>query len=612
MKNYIITASALSFVAAGALFVSQRDTTRPTHSTTTQTSDRATSNTSSTRTHAATDPQGHGEHREVCAHVVGDINSYAFDGEDSGSLSLAAFGLGSGTAKETEVRVTLRATLDTEVLETSEDVMVLLGRWRAFESSAIQEDARMRAPFLFQLGPDCQLLGFAYHKSLPLPYARTQQALLHDVAFRVPSTSEEAFGGTDTLGAYTSTVSVTLDARAQALTRAMESLEPWRTGLGALNQVDASTLDVTLAKRGWLERATLRARYSGQGITSRRTLEVERLTSTHTITDASRAQADYVWADLLPQELPLREGPVVTDADLRARDALRDVKLDDVMDRLVERVQGDSGLHTTWPELRTYLEAKPEKAAEVVGMLQDAELPAEATLSAYMALGNARTPEAKQALEGIMQDEQAPVFERVRAMFSLVDRDDVGDDLAFYLALKSAPLTNSRNEGEHVLARHSLLALGMMSGLKPDEASIRKLTERTVRSALASSTDGVMSSPAYGALANTGDPKLLSLVEGIADHPDFVTRMMASIVVRRMPPKQTAAFTYEWLKKEKDWRVKAKIYDVLEQQTFSARETIWASCAALSRSRWQMTTTCKTRSPWCFEAPLRLFRRGSR
>ena len=46
------------------------------------------------------------------------------------------------------------------------------------------------------------------------------------------------------------------------------------------------------------------------------------------------------------------------------------------------------------------MEAKPDAAREVIDKMKRAELPSEATMGAYLALGNMRTPQAKAALEG--------------------------------------------------------------------------------------------------------------------------------------------------------------------------------------------------------------------
>jgi hypothetical protein len=204
------------------------------------------------------------------------------------------------------------------------------------------------------------------------------------------------------------------------------------------------------------------------------------------------------------------------------------------------------------------------------------ELPAEATMGVYIALGNARTPQALAALEGVMEDERAPVIERSRAILALIDRDDVDLGLAGYLQEKSNDIASGQTEGARVLARQSILALGAMSGRKPwDEdlkasalAQAARLLEET------RDMDAAYQRPVFGALANIGDPSSLSMVSYIPDHLDADVREAAAIIFRRMPPEESSEFAARWLANETDANVKRKLWHTIELQTFDAREMI--------------------------------------
>ena len=211
-------------------------------------------------------------------------------------------------------------------------------------------------------------------------------------------------------------------------------------------------------------------------------------------------------------------------------------------------------------------------AKVVADRLVTDEIPSEATMAAFIALGNTRTIEAKTSLLEIVRNGSFTSFDRVRAIFSLVDRADVGDDLAHELAALAAPLAARENLGRHLVARHALLALGMLSGLNPQRDDIKQIAVAAIRKALSEAADSGIASPAYGAFSNIGDHELLPLISDVVDHPDYSTREVAALATRRMDPTKTAAFTRGWLEKEKDWRVKLTLYHNLELQTFEARK----------------------------------------
>lgn len=194
-------------------------------------------------------------------------------------------------------------------------------------------------------------------------------------------------------------------------------------------------------------------------------------------------------------------------------------------------------------------------------------------MGAYIALGNARTPEAKQALEGVMRDDDAPVIERSRAILALIDREDVGVELAEYLGETSSRLAGE-TPGERVLARQSILALGAMSGRKAWDSEIKETALREISRQLEATRNksAAYQRPVFGALANIGDSKTLEMVADIPAHLDPDVREAAAIVFRRMPPSGAAEFAAQWLSIETNANVKRKLWQTLELQTFDARE----------------------------------------
>lgn len=506
-----------------------------------------------------------------CIFEEGAVSSFKIEGKDAARIDPSGFGM-QGDAGEIEIESSYSATLHTEVLEVGEDGALLLGQLDDFRSTAVREDARVAAPFLFRVSEGCGLQGFAHDASLQEGYARIQQALLHDMTFDVPVGDVALFfEGQDTLGEVAGRVK-RIDGK---LEKRVSSLRAWSLGMGSLSSVDSAITVITPAESGWFSNLAFTGHYTGTGITSTRKLTVARQENegATSLSKISRAEKDYVWADLLSRMIPLDEGVAISQHELKQRDAVRDKSVDTILDRLVERVDDENvGIQDTWPELRAYMEARPEMAQVVADRIIANEIPAQATMGAFIALGNTRNAEARQALEAIVHDPSIAAFDRVRAMFSLVDRADVEDEFALQLAKLAAPLANSKSKEEHLTARHALLALGMMSGRKPNREDIKKIAVDAIRDALASAPNSIIASPAYGALMNVGDPALLAMIEDIPDHPDYSTREVAAIAMRRMPPSKTAEFTRRWLAKEKDWRVKITLYHSLELQTFAAQE----------------------------------------
>ncbi len=517
-------------------------------------------------------------HARDCTPSAGALASYAFEGTDVAAITPLGLGLGSD-ARATEVTTTYSGRLDTLVLESSDQGALVLGRLADFQSTAVREDARVRVPFLFRLAPHCEVQGFAHHADLGHGYARIQQSILHDLSFAAPRDFIR-FEGTDSIGRTSGAVRRRTDG---SIEKRVTTMAPWSTGLGSLNEVDDYVATITSSTQGWFTSATLRATYRGAGITSSRSLEANRLPEAQTLSGASRHERDYVWTDLLPSLVPLDEHVPVSQRDLDARQAVAHHEVDDVVERMIARVDAqDVGIQNTWPELRTYLEARPEMAHVIARRIVANEIPSQATMASFIALGNSRTPEAKTALLDIMRADANTSFDRTRAIFSLLDRSDVDDALAHELSALAAPLADTEDQARHLLARHALLGLGMMAGLRPEREDLREIARAAIVKALSESTSSIMLSPAYGALANVGDPSLLSLVEGIENHPDYSTREVAAQVIRRMPPAASAEFTRRWLSVEEDWRVKLTLYQKLELQTFDAREMTTRSVLELA------------------------------
>ncbi len=504
-----------------------------------------------------------------CELQSGRVYSWQYQSRDQATIDAAALGFAGADTGGTKVETGLQATLNVKVVSKDADQMLVLARLTDAESDHIHNKKGLERPFLVRIDSDCSIEGFAHESMTSQAFGRIQQAVLHDLDFAMPN--GQPFESSDTLGRTVASLSETTADGQQTIVKSLTSLTPWHTGMGGISELTAGELRV-VRTQGWFDDMHLQVSGTGTGVTSNRDVVVSTIPANDAAFERlSTNEADYVWTDLLPLDLPLPESDerFATNESVRNREAKKD--FNQAFGEFVARIEKDVPIQQTWPDMRNYLEARPEAASELVTKLKNDEMPAQARMATYMALGNAHTPEAKEALEGIMEDENAPAFERVRAILSLIDRPDVGTDLAEYLATNSS--SPERSLDKQLFARHSMLALGAMSSRQASKPEVKAVAVRTISSALESTEEVMFLGPVYKAMANVGDASMLPLVHSATDNPDHMIREAAAVVTRRMDPVASAEFSQRWLEKEKDWRVKEVIYMTLENQTFTANKT---------------------------------------
>jgi hypothetical protein len=193
---------------------------------------------------------------------------------------------------------------------------------------------------------------------------------------------------------------------------------------------------------------------------------------------------------------------------------------------------------------------------------------------AFVALGQARTEEAKQALLGVMNNVSLAAVDRVRAMYGLVDRDDVDVSLAQTLAGYSN--RGQQIEGDAQVSffnRHAVLGLGMLAG-RQENSEITQVASQTVQGLIHTDTDAALVRPALGALANIGEAGNLGMAKGASRSEDVRMRAAAAIVMRRMHPKDTAAFVAEWAARETSAKVRHELWSTVNLQSRDLEERV--------------------------------------
>lgn len=518
------------------------------------------------------------EEREPgCRFAPGMEFAYRVATEDVAELDLSGLPQNLQAQTDTRVRATTTARLELRTLSTDPQWgSLFVARFAQIRANTIREEEKLHAPFLVRVASDCSIDGFAYKEGTEPGYARVQQALLHELSWSWPAEGESDFEARNTYGTFLAGVRVSQEEDNVAVAQAIKSFIPWSSDSSSVERVRSSHQRVLPGQVAWFHTLEASSSFVGPRSQVQRTTRATFLESrASSLEEVPTEEADYVWADLLPHEIPLHERQPPTEAELRALAEARKLTVDEALDQYVARtVDEGMGIQDTWPPLQTFLEARPDAAEELIERMKRRALPSEATMGAYIALGNARTPEARRALEGVMRDENAPVIERSRAVLALIDRSDVGIELAGYLSEQSQGLVRGETPGDRVMARQSLLALGAMSGRKGYDQEIKRAALSQIGKLLeeAQNESAAYQRPIFGALANVGDVHALSLVAHIPTHRDPDVREAAAIVFRRMPAQQSADFAAQWLAIETDWNVKRRLWQTIELQTFDLRE----------------------------------------
>jgi hypothetical protein len=533
-----------------------------------------------------------GPARHGCRFRLGETLGYALDIDANAQVhpQLAGLGAGAGSAP-VSVRKQVRAELQLEALSSDAGQgAVLLASYRHANvgAGAGVGAAELATPFLIRVDPSCHLSGFARFEKTPAAAARTQQALVHELTWRWPQRGQAVEEPDQNgVGAYVARHALVNGPSGPRVERTVLSYTAlWSAGLapnGAAPVMPAiprsSALVVEPGRGPWFE--SLRGEETLAGLSA---------TDSHTVSSARRIppeagaldgaptdQGRYVWENLLPRSIIARAVPEVTARDLRQRDAVRGLSLDQALGSFVAGVRSGKNFSETWPELKVYLEARPEMAGETMRRLRANQVPEEAEAAAFLAMGKAQTPEAREALLQTMRDTSAEVIDRSRSVFALVDRPDVGAPLARELSRNAMGVASGGSRAQRIFARESALAVGMMAGLRGDtETEIKTVALQAVPGLLAQGNTATLLSPAFGTIANIGDPATLSLVRPYTESADPGVRAVAARSIRRMSPQETGDFAAGWLARETDASVKRELYGTIAKQAYDAQQPVTA------------------------------------
>lgn len=495
--------------------------------------------------------------------------------DPSAILGPTALAPGQALGPQRASPVTIGSTLVVEALsDASPDGSVLLARLGRVSGEAILRSGSLDAPFLLRIAPDCSIAGFARHAATPLLAARAQQAIVHQLFFRLPEKDTASFEGRDTTGAYQA-IAVRSD---QALQRRIVAYEKVWENTAPMPRVDRSLLTVRRDAGIWFSsmegQETLRA---GPAASTETELTVTPAAiMPGWLASAPRAESQYVWEDLLPRWLAPLPTSGFSSQDRREQEAVKHISVEEAVEQFTERVRTHPNINDQWKALATYFEARPDTIPHFEKKLRENALAPKLRAPAFLALGMARVPEARDALLHVKDDRRAATQSRMNAALVLVNRKDVDVALARSLRADAGPvLSRAALEPERNYARTAALALGMMGAVHGERMPEVAVEARGMIGGLLASASGPAElSIAFGAIGNLGDPSYLPDIARWSQHQSPLVREVAVKALRRLPLPTVHDLLLGWLGRERDPATRRELYRTLHGIVIDTKATL--------------------------------------
>lgn len=517
-----------------------------------------------------------------CAFEVADELAYELSVESNAVVHGARMASSGSTAVTHKVD----AKLSLEALSVDSRGTVLLARFSPVQVDGA--DPKLDEPFLLRV-QECRVEGFARHTKTQPALARTVQGLAYELGFVAAAAGEtRSHEGDDVAGHYRATFT-THDAT--SITRRIDAYTTLWDG-SALPATPGTTIKpkeslskITRDDGRWFASIERHEVLSGVAAAdTEQTLRMKRIDfAEDSLRRADRDPSHYVWENLLPRATFRRAKREVTRKDREARKAVQSDPLEKQIADFVVRSKTMPNFAETWPPLATYLEARPEMTRPLAQALRSGEVPPDGRAGGWLAIGYARTEIAKEVLLDVMRDPSALAINRTRAMFAMVDRDDVDVELTREIAAQALAVTNATSKEERFFARESALAMGMMAGLRgEDDPATLKVAMSTATSLLSMQKTASDLHPVFGAIANIGHASLLSVAQPYTLAPDAKIRAGAALTFRRLSPLASNEFVASWLAREKDATVKRELYTTLWKQSHDTRTAVGSAVLDLA------------------------------
>jgi hypothetical protein len=443
---------------------------------------------------------------------------------------------------------------------------VLAAKFERVEGTGVDLEP-LRAPFLIEVSPQCEVIAFARHKDAVPDRARQEQILAEEFSTVLASAQRgnaglQAIGrGKDAQGEFTQNYAMSAQGDAVHINATNRQYE--RVWAGGLPTRVQSASETTFDFGPWLLSASSERTFESRG--GERTFNFKAMRVM--VEAASAAQIpmnenDYVWGDLLPK-IPIVAAagqPTPEDAD-----EIRLLTTPEAKQKYVDLFGSQAHIGAAGTFLRNYAEAHPAFAYEILKDVKDGTLKGMPAATVFPALQLVRNKEARLALTSLHGDADTVPFDKARSAMALASRPDATSEFVTSLTNDAANV-GAGNFAARFGSGEALLALGMV--VNYGAPAVRDQAKGVLLEHAASAIGFDQIAPVVGGVANTGDPDFLVHIRRWTRDPDDQVRYLAATSFRRMPVEKTEELQTAWIAAEADLRVKGAIYDAAWKQAF--------------------------------------------
>lgn len=498
----------------------------------------------------------------ACRFTPGALHAFAYRSDTHYRLQTRLPGASAPVPQPGEAELQGRLTF--EVLSTGGEGAVLLGRLtEPNEKARIVAGAALESAFLTRIDERCQVVGYARHQETPRAVARTQHVVLTDLSFSVGDgtpASEATFP--TSLGTLRALVA--RGPSGELVRKPLNYVSRWSPRMEGVQVVDGQ-VEVGRGGGAWFE--TLRgAEELAGGVVefSRAEWEVRAIAAdAAALAGVSRQLTDYRWENALAEvalEARVELGGQAEEHERRV-EAMRAVTWPVALERFTALLEAGGNINEQWRDMAAFLDAHPDQVDDYVEHVMAEDFPAGFKAPAFLALGQARTPVAREALLGIYRERGNDSGDRIRSSLALVTRPDVGGSLA--QELRAEATRPSADPSEASVSRQAILHLGILSGTRPGQEDVRQESMAVVQQLTTSARTPEDYSVLFGMVGNMAEGSLLPSIEQWTHLPDPQIRKALPAALRRYKLERVHGLIVDWLARETSPDVKRELFDTL-------------------------------------------------
>ncbi len=537
----------------------------------------------------------------ACTLQVGQQWAYTARSESRFKVDLAAVMGGNATLgpqqlKEMAVTMTWRLTLSVAAA-TADDALVI-ARWSDVRAEGRDKTVTtgddLRHPAALRINRSCQITAVSRHKDSADSAARTQQAALLALSFRLPLPGADA--GPDTIDTAIGRCRAQHTARSDGddievtqrlldcnSVRGAPQLHASTANGHAVFQLDGGPwLSAVAANRHIVLRSA-----THWAVQMQSKLDVQRAPAP-TQQPPAVNPGHFVWklVTAVPTEgqVAARQWPGL--AGMSAKDALAEI--------IRTWNSNKDGTMAARQFARAWLQANPDGASQLLVAIRDGEVDGAVAAALYHVIGRFGGDKTRAALRSVLGRGDFSDGDRSRAALAMAALPDAG------MAEVNALLQASKRTGDFAekgttVGHSATLALGMLSHERRAQApELADAINEHLRLASQLPDEG-LAAEALSAIGNTGDPALLDAINEQLGHGSEDLRAKAGSALRLMDPDASAKLLVATLTKERSERVIEKLADAAAMAQMLHKKAAGAKVVAAADKALQQATAAATK-----------------